>query len=183
MIYDLPTALEVCGVSYEIRSDYRAILDICIALNDPALMEQEKPIAALSIMYPAFMSGEMPPEHYKEALEQCFWFIDRGEKHASGPRLVDWEKDFMYIIAPINKVVGQEVRAVEYMHWWTFIGAYMEIGECTFSQIVSIRDKKARNKQMDKWEKEWYRRNRDIVDFATAYTEEEKSVLSAWGGG
>ena len=42
MIYDLPTSLEVSGVIYEIRSDYRYALDILIALNDPLLSDEQK---------------------------------------------------------------------------------------------------------------------------------------------
>ena len=37
MIYDLPTAVEIGGVEYAIRSDYRPALDIMLVLNDPEL--------------------------------------------------------------------------------------------------------------------------------------------------
>ena len=58
MMYDLPKSLTVCGSEYEIRSDYRAVLDICAALSDTELDDQEKAIIALDIMYPAFL--DMP---------------------------------------------------------------------------------------------------------------------------
>ena len=35
----LPTSVNVSGKEYNIRSDYRAILDICTALNDPELSD------------------------------------------------------------------------------------------------------------------------------------------------
>lgn len=181
MIYDLPTELNICGATYAIRHDYRAILDICIALSDRELTDEEKTIAALTIFYPDL--DDMPWDHYPEALQKCYDFIERGEKHSdSGPKLMDWEHDFQYIVAPINKAIGTEVRALPYLHWWTFLSAYMEIGDCTFAQIVSIRDKKARHKQLEKWEKDWYKRNRDIVDIDTRYTEAEQNLLSSWGG-
>lgn len=85
------------------------------------------------------------------------------------------------IIAPINRIAGCEVRALEYLHWWTFMSYYREIGDCLFSQVVSIRDKKARGKTLEKQEKEFYRRNRDLIDLKTTYTEAEKDVLAAWG--
>ena len=50
MMYALPTSLEVRGTEYEIRSDYRAALDICAALSDPELDNQEKALAALIIL-------------------------------------------------------------------------------------------------------------------------------------
>lgn len=113
----LPTSLEVGGVEYAIRSDYRAVLDICAALSDQELDGQERAEVLLSIFYPEL--DNIPPEHYEEAVQRCLRFISGGEEERPGksPRLVDWEQDFPYIIAPINRVTGKEVRAVEYMHW------------------------------------------------------------------
>lgn len=192
MIYDLPTSLEVCGVEYEIRSDYRAVLDICIALSDAELSDEERALVALAIFYPAYDGYEvdgkevlMPPEHYRDAVSACYRFIDRDQGPEDGtpqPRLMDWEKDFQHIVSPVNRVLGTEIRAVKYMHWWTFLAAYMEIGDCLFSQIVGIRSKLARNQALDKSEREWYRRNRDLVDIETKYTEAEQNLLKQWGG-
>ena len=49
--------------------------------------------------------------------------------------------------------------------------------------MVSIRDKKARGKSLDKQERDFYRRNRDIVDLKTTYSETEADLLAAWGVG
>ena len=166
---------------YEIRSDYRAILDICIALNDPDLDSEEKVIVALKIFYPEL--NKMPLEDYEEALKKCFWFIDWGEDFDSKPatKLVDWEQDFKYIVAPINRIIGKEVRSMDYLHWWSFLSAYMEIGDCTFQQIVAIRDKNSRHKPLEKHEREWYKRNKNLVDFKARYTDAELETLNAWG--
>lgn len=182
MMYDLPKSLTVCGSEYEIRSDYRAALDICAALSDNELTDQEKAFVALDLLYPGF--SKMPHEHYQEAIRQCFWFINCGseEDHTQkAPKLMNWEHDFQYIVAPVNRVVGQEIRAIPYLHWWSFISAYYEIGDCTFAQIVRIRDMKARGKPLDKQDREWYNRNRHMVDLPTSYTEAEKDILKAWG--
>lgn len=181
MMYDLPTKLNICGTKYEIRSDYRAGLDICSALSDPDLNEQEKAAVALDILYPEF--SKMPLELYQEAIKQCFWFISCGDENQNrkSPKLVDWEKDFKYIVAPINRVCSEEIRAVKYMHWWTFISAYYEIGgDCTFSQIVRIREKLAKGKNLDKSDAEWYRQHRDIVDLQPAYTAQDDATLNKW---
>lgn len=180
-MYDLPKKLNICGTEYSIRSDYRAVLDICTALSDPELSQQEKSYVALDIFYPNF--EKMPPEHYQEALKQCFWFINCGEEKEKKktPKLVDWAQDFNYIAAPINRVVGREIRSMKYMHWWTFVGAYMEIGDCTFAQIVRIRDRKAKGKSLDKQDAAWYRDNRNLVDLKHTYSDQEKSLLEQWG--
>lgn len=182
MMYDLPTTVEVCGKTYDIRSDYRAVLDICAVLEDGELDEQDKIAAILDIFYPSFV--EMPPVHYGEALSACFRFIDceEGEEAGpSGPKLMDWERDFRYIVAPVNRVLGREIRDVEYLHWWSFVAAYREIGDCLFAQIVRIRERKAKGKPLDKADAEWYRRNRGIVDLKTTYTEEDNELLKKWG--
>lgn len=181
MNYELPTTVEVCGAVYPIRSDYRAILDICAALDDPELEDGDKAYVALSIFYPDF--EEMPPEHYTEALRRCYWFIDCGEdpdQTVAQPKLMDWSQDFKYIIAPINRVMGKEVRSIEYLHWWTFISAYYEIGDCFFAQCVRIRDLKAHGKKLDKADAEFYKKNRKIIDIKTTYTERENEILAQW---
>jgi len=186
--HDLPESLEVGGTSYAIRSGYRAALDICEALSDPELSQQEKALAAVYIMYIDFES--IPQEHFEEALEKCFWFIDCGmeyEHRQKSPRLVDWKQDFPIIAAPVNRVLGTEVRRRsgpdDYgVHWWTFISAYQEIGDCTFAQVIRVRDRKARGKALDKQDREWYRRNRDLVDFKNQYTDTDQALLREWGG-
>jgi hypothetical protein len=183
VIYDLPTTATVNGVEYEIRSDYRAILDICTALNDQELSDGERGMVVLSIFYPKLT--EMPQEDYQEAIKACFQFINGGKEDGGKktPKLMDWEQDFHLIVAPVNRVLGVEIRSVDYMHWWTFLSAYMEIGgDCTFAQVVSIRDKKAHGKSLDKADREWYRRNRDLVDFKTTYTEDDQDLMKEWGG-
>lgn len=189
MNYDLPKTVMNGGKEHEIRYDFRVILTILEMLNDPDLNGADKAEGLISIFY-------VHPEDitdFREAVEECYRFIDMGET-ASGksPRVMDWEQDFNYIIAPINRVLGMEARSVRYdyqtntggLHWWTFMGAYMEIGgECTFSQIVSIRDKRARGKKLEKNEKEWLRRNMNLVEFKHKYSEAENDLAKEWMGG
>ena len=67
------------------------------------------------------------------------------------------------------------------MHWWSFLSAYNEIGDCTFAQIVRVRDHLARGKKLDKQDRERYMKNRDLVDFKNKYTDAEQEVFKAWG--
>lgn len=182
MTWGLPTSVEVCGAEYEVRTDFRVILDICAAASDPELDGQEKALVALAAFYPKFEA--MPPEHYEDALRSCFRFIngDSDEAPHKAPRLVDWEQDYPLIIAPINRVLGQEARSAEYMHWWTWLSAYYEIGDCTFAQVVRIRDLQAKGKSLDKHDREWYRKNRHLVDFKRTYTSVEQDLCREWGG-
>ena len=179
MNWELPQSVEVQGASYPIRTDYRCILDILTDLSDP---EQKRALAVLIGLYPDF--DDMPPEHYEDALNEGVRFIncDSGDAPHKSPRLVDWEQDYSLMIAPINRVVGREVRSLEYMHWWTFLAAYNEIGDCTLAQVVRIRDHLARGKQLDKSDREWYRKNRHLVDFKRKYTSADDALMKEWGG-
>lgn len=183
MEYTLPKTVFVGGREYSIRSDYRAILDICEVLTDPELSNEEKADVMLYIFYPEF--ADMPTKDWQEAAKQCIWFINCGEnerRQRPAPKLMDWSQDFRYIAAPINRVLGKEIREMEYLHWWTFISAYYEIGDCLFAQIVRIRNLKAKGKPLDKTDQEWYRDNRELVDLKTSFTEAEDAVVNAWLG-
>ena len=98
------------------------------------------------------------------------------------PKLVDWEQDYGLLVPPINRVLGREIRSVEYLHWWTFLAAYNEIGDCTFAQVVRIREHLARGKALDKSDREWYRKNRHLVDFKQKYTSADDALMKEWGG-
>lgn len=187
MNYTLPKTFSCGGADYAIRWDYRAALDLCAALSDPALSDTERALAALIIFYPDFSA--MPETVYGEALKYCMWFLNCGEPESPSarakPRLMSWEQDFPLIAAPVSRVLGFDIRDAERgaaLHWWTFIAAYMEIGECTFAQVVSIRSKRAKGKKLEKAEREWLRENRELVEMRTVYTEEEKALLASMSG-
>lgn len=171
-VWSLPTSLEVDGVPHEIRTDFRDILNIIAALNDPNLTDEAKGYVFLNILY-----KEIPADieaAYKAGME----FISAGTDDEGAPhqKLMDWEQDAPLLIPAINKVAGTEVRSLPYCHWWTFIGYYMEIGESTFSNVVSIRQKKAKGKKLDKHEQEFYRDNKSLIDIKSKLSDEEQEA-------
>lgn len=187
MNWTLPNSVDIAGATYRIRTDYRCILDILSDLANPEADGQERALIVLIGLYPGF--DTMPPEHYEQSVQEGMRFIncDSEDSPHRAPKLVDWEQDYSLIISPINRVLGQEVRALEYLHWWTFLAAYAEIGDCTFAQVVRIRDHLARGKNLDKQDREWYRRNRELVDFKKKYTKSkytsaDQKLLKEWGG-
>lgn len=187
--WELPTSLNVGGIDYKIRTDYRVILDILAAVNDPDIFEDgmseeekkmEQVLTMLQILYIDF--DDMPRKDWKEAAEKANDFIDCGMKDDGRPkpRLMDWDQDAPLIIPAVNKVSKQDIRSVKYMHWWTFFGYYMEVGECMLSTVINIRSKKKKGKKLEKWEKEFYQQNKKIVDIkakGNERSEEEKEAL------
>ena len=79
----------------------------------------------------------------------------------------------------VNKVAGKELRAEKYMHWWTFLGYFMEVEDGLFSQVLSIRQKKARHKKLEKWEKEFEKENLDLVKLPAVQSEEQKREIAS----
>jgi hypothetical protein len=56
----------------------------------------------------------------------------------------------------------------------------MEIGEGLYSQVINIRNKKSKGKKLEKWEQEFYRDNKVLVDLKmkkNERSEEEKEEL------
>ncbi len=186
MTYGLPKSVTVNGNVYDIRSDFRDILELMRAINDPDITDQERAWVIVQIFYPD--AEKIPTDDIEEAIHQCFIFLNGGREESPNskdcPILVDWEKDFPLMIAPINRVLGHESRAEKYLHWWTFLSAYMEIGgDCTFAQVVHIREAQRRGRKLDDSDAEWYRQNKDLVDIAPRYTDADLEELQKWGGG
>ena len=187
--WELPTSITVDGTVYAIRIDFRAVLDALTAMNDPDLFlpdasDQEKSWVlidtALKILIEDY--DHLSPDKSFDAYNQLIDFIDCGMKEDPNKppvHLMDWEQDAQVIIPAINRVQGKEIRSLPYLHWWTFLGAYMEIGDCLFSQIINIRQKKQKHQKLEKWEQEFYRNNKSIIDLHKKLSMEEKAEKDA----
>lgn len=178
----LPKSVEVCGVRREVNADFRDILDIIARLSDSDTPEQERAYVALALFYREFNS--MPPGHYEAAAQQLQIFLNCGSEDYGppSPKVIDWEQDQAMIVADVNKVAGREIREMPFCHWWTFISWFNGIGDGQLSTVVSIREKKRKGKPLSEWEREFYRANRDKVDFRLKYTSADDQIFSKWLG-
>lgn len=178
--WDFPQSVKANGHEYPIRTDYRAVIDLLIALTDPDMTgdsEAEtnyiKCMLVLEIMVPDYEN--VPEDDLTEVIKEIFSFIDMGiTSKKKAIRTMDWEQDAALIIPAVNKVLNKEIRAERYIHWWTFLSAYLEIGECSFSNILHIRQKKAQGKKLEKWEQDFIRDNKELVILKNKLTEEEQ---------
>ena len=182
-MFSLPTTVAVSGTEYSVRTDFRVILEIFVMLSDPELSDADKTEALLRMFYP-----DPPPASETEAALAAFRaFVDPGSDSSGktpakrGPSLVNWSHDFPLLVGPVNRVLGTECRALPYLHWYTFLAAYMDIDpESVFSQTLRIREKLRSGKKLEKVEREFYRRNPDLVDPPKALTSAEKDLLKDW---
>lgn len=170
MSWELPMSLKVGVKDYAIHGDFRDILDIFRHLNDRAQPEFVRWQVALALFY----EDPIPEKHRAEAMEQMAWFLSCGRQERDpGPRLLDWEQDAHLIVADVNKVAGTEIRALPFLHWWTFLSYFHGVGEGQLSTLVSLREKLRTGKKLEPWEQEYYRKNRAQVELKKQYSPEE----------
>lgn len=165
-MFELPTSIDVGGKDFRIRNggDFRLVLDCLVALDDYELDETERILACLIMFYEDLNSVEdVFGIDMQEATSKMFRFFNCGDDSLDQTRqstkLIDWKQDELLIVSAVNNVAGKEIRAEKYVHWWTFMGWYMAVGESPLSTVVAIRDKIAKGKKLEKYEQEFRRNN------------------------
>ncbi|MDR1101656.1 MAG: bacteriophage Gp15 family protein [Clostridiales bacterium] len=179
MIGYLPKSLIVDGREYAINSDFRPALRCIQAFEDGELTNSDKMVVLLRNIYIE------APENTQEAITQAIWFLDCGNESRIAedrPRLMDWSKDEQYIFASMNRKVGYSVREVEYLHWWDFIGMFLEPDESMFSHIVTIRAKLRKGKKLDESEKGFYLEHKETIDLAREKDDNYESAVAVLTG-
>lgn len=188
MIGALPQTLTIGVEEYEIRSDYRDVLQVFEAFSDPELEQGEKWIVAIYLLFEYFSCADDVFEalesgfDIEEAVKQIIWFISAGKEPGDKNELpvYDWLQDEQMIFSAVNKVAGRETRSEDYIHWWTFLGWFNEIGEGDFSFIAGIRNKLNYGKKLEKYEREYLNKHKDVVRIRKRLTEEEKKEEEAY---
>lgn len=174
MIFDLPTALEFGGRMWDINTDYRDVLRTLTAFEDPNLTDGEKAYICLHNTYPKLK--EIPPELTQAAFDAAVGFIDNGRRDGGpSPRTMDWAQDAALIFPAVNRAAGFEVRSAKYIHWWTFMGYFMEIKDSAYATVLGLRHKKygKHKKKLDKNEQEFWNNNRAVCELKHKYSDDE----------
>lgn len=183
MQWELPKFVEIDGAEHKIRNDcdYRVVLDVISALNDKELDEQYRVQCALFIFYED-LSGITD---IQTAVDEMMKIIncgdDKEEKNEEPkPKLMDWEHDYNNLTPPISRVLGYSVRdSRSYTHWYDFVGAYMEIGDCYFAQVMSIRSKKMKGKKLDEADRLFYKEHKRDIDLPMELSDDEREWLDS----
>ena len=187
-MYELPNSVIVNGRKFAIRgkADYRVILDVIAACQDTELEMYEQTITALTIFYEGINDYDDVFTVFSDISAAVTAMTDliSMEKEEIGYRvnhkLIDWQQDEYLIVSAVNNAAHTEIRAIPYMHWWTFISHYMAIGECALSTIVGIRDKIARGKKLEKHEQEFRRQNPQYFRWKTEERQAQNLFDELW---
>lgn len=164
------------------------VLDCFSALNDLELDKETRIISSLIIFYRDFKDVEdvIACDCIGELATEMMKFFNCGQEDSEKKvtvRLIDWDKDSNLICSAVNKVAGKEIRAEQYIHWWTFIGYYMAVGQSPLSTIVGIREKIAKNKKLEQHEKQFRFENPQYfnMDYKTLEEQElDKLMYDMW---
>ena len=196
-MYTLPTTVKIRDNDFKIRNegDFRMVLDCFNALQDDNLSQQERVISSLIIFYDDVHSYEdlcvlfKDDEDLKLAIEKMYEFFNCNQKEVGAKqnyKLIDWDNDSQIICSAINNVANIEIRSLEYLHWWTFMGYYISIGESVLSTVVGIRHKIATGKKLEKYEKDFKKDNPNYFNFdyrTSEQREEDAKFRAMWEGG
>ena len=155
------------------------------------LTKEERILTCLIIFYEKFSSLDdiLADDNATTLAGEMFNFFNCGEEVDSrqvNKKLMDWEKDSQIICAAVNKVANMEIRSVEYIHWWTFMGYYMSIGESLYSTILQIRDKIVSGKKLEKHEREFKMKNPAYFEWNRETIEQreaEQWLKDVWNSG
>ena len=158
-LWQLPTSARLGDKEYPHRTDFREILRIFSMLTDDSRPELYRWYLALAY----FFREPIPRTAEAEAVGYLAGFLTCGDPGKPGPKLLDWQQDAQEIIADVNAVAGCEIRAMEYLHWWSFLSFFYAIGDGRLSTLVGIRDKLLRGKKLEPWEQAYYLRNKEKV--------------------
>ena len=189
-MYELPKTVEVSGKSYKIRNgaDYRTIIGVIDVCEDPELTQEEKTVSAFIIFYDDINDYEDIIDIFgneaKEAMQAMMKFIsynyDDELASSAKVKLIDWVQDESLIVSGVNGVAKTEIRELKYLHWWTFLSYYMAIGDGPLATVVSIRNKLAKGKKLEKYEQEFRRENPAYFRWKNEEIEGRNLIESIW---
>lgn len=191
--YNLPTSILIGDKQLKIREngDYRVILDCFSAIEDVELPPNIRVYTALIIFYEDLNDLDdvfnVLGDNLEEAIKKMYEFFNCGKESVgmnTPYKLIDWTEDSQLICSAINNVARMEVRQPNlYIHWWTFMGYYTSIGDSQLSTVVGIRYKIVNQKPLEKYEKEFRRRNPEFFNWNAKSIEqkqEDELLKSIW---
>lgn len=180
LIQKLPTKIKVGDEIISINADYRNCLEIILAYEDEELTIQEKHYILLKRLYKTL------PKDIETGILQGIKFLDCGEERKETLkqlRVYSFKKDAKYIYSAVSKSSNVDLENINFFHWWKFFYYFLDISNnSTFSNIVTLRQKKNKRKLTDEEKKVWLE-SMDILDLEYNKPKEESTFMKAFNSG
>lgn len=172
---------------YEIVTDFEVGIMISQCMRDESLSSLEKICTAAGLLF-----GDEPenyPQNYEEISEALQWFLNgwnqdnvsAGKKSGSKKNeaeTMNFDTDQWRIYAAFKEQYGIDLNTIEYLHFWVFMGLLTSLEECTFTRVISIREKKIDSK-MSKEEKSFLQKAKEMFKIRKPEEYEESEEESA----
>ncbi len=180
LINKLPTKIKIDDEIIDINADFRNCLQIILAYEDDELTIQEKHFIMLSRLYKTI------PQNIEKGILQGIKFLNCGEESKSvneQPRVYSFHKDSKYIYPAVSQASNMDLEKVDFFHWWKFYYYFLDISNnCTFSNIVQLRQKKNKRKLNEEERKIW-KESIEILDLDYEKPKEESEFMKAFNNG
>lgn len=166
---------------YEVDMDFQTGIQISQCLSDDDLTGSEKMTTVLELMFP-----KEKPDTLEEIEEVIAWYVNgwntdnvANNKKNTEVVLMDFDIDQWRIYAAFRKQYGINLNR-QRLHFWEYMGLLVNLEECVFTQVISIRDKKIDSK-MSKEEKAMIIKAKKMyaIKKEVAESEEEKAMREA----
>ncbi len=162
LLEDMPQEYE----GYRIDAEFRTGILMSLCLSDKELTQQEQLLAAANLL---FMEKIPPPD---TAVSGVGWFMAAnnhdnydGVKPSSVP-LMDYNVDQWRIYAAFMSQYHIDLNTAE-IHWFIFRGLLDNLNECSFTDVMQLRQKKIPSYLSTK-EKEEFRKKQRIFELGKA---------------
>lgn len=125
---------------YAIDTDFQTGIMISQCLADENLTDTERFFTAAGLLFPRERPGN------EEIAEAIKWYMtefshDNQEKKHDSLVVMDWNIDQWRIYAAFRSQYSIDLNT-ERLHWFAFMGLLANLGECAFTRVMDIRQKK-----------------------------------------
>ena len=194
----LPKTVDVDGIEYPIRTDFRVSVLFEMMMRDDELSDTEKIINALQLYYSRI------PKDPMQAIDKILWFYrcgkdlskkntentinmsedskedreeasDEDNDTSAVQQIYSFDYDDEYIYAAFMEQYGIDLQDVQHLHWWKFHALFKSLKEdCEFVKIMGYRSIKVTGK-MSKEQRQFYTKMKKIHALPVSDQEQRES--------
>lgn len=169
---------------YPIDADFRTGIQITMCMSDPDLTKNEKLYTALDLLFP-----EGFPSDINAACEGLNWFMsgwitdNQTKKSGDSVPVMDFDMDQWRIYAAFLEKYQINLNT-DTLHFWEFMGLLNALEDCSFINVIQLRQKKIDPKMGQDYkktmqeQKERYAIKREEI--MTAEETEEQETFMMW---
>ena len=172
----VPESVEIDGIEYEIRTDFRISILFEMMMQDEELSNEEKLLKALELYYPII------PNNVEEAIEKIKWFYRCGKdivksnnkSHGESVKIYDYEYDDDYIYSAFLSQYNIDLQDIKHLHWWKFKAMFKSLNED--NKIVKIMQYRSidLSEIKDKEQNAYYHKMKKLYEIPRSTGEVEK---------